>query len=133
MNISVNLFLLAATIFMEAENQSPTGKLAVGYVVMNRATSQKRTVTRVVLQPWQWSCWNTDSPTRKRLAEAVESEPRAWLESMAAAANAFFGIEPDPTNGADHYLNVKAVGKLPTWYNKNFVVARIGDHEFLKL
>lgn len=133
MNVPVNLFFLAATIYMEAENQSYLGKLAVGHVVLTTAIARKQTIARVVLTPWFISSWNTDAPTRRRLSEAVEMDPPAWEQSMKAAASVFYGIEPDPTGGATNYLNVAAVKKLPTWYDKSKVVKKIDDHEFLKL
>lgn len=136
MNTPVNLFFLAATVFMEAENQSYRGKLAVANVVITTAAQRRQTISRVVLTPWFMSCWNTDSPTRRRLTDAVETQPPAWNEAMKAAASAFYGIEPDPTHGATNYVNEKLLttnGKLPKWFDRNKVTVVIGDHTFLKL
>ena len=133
MNVPINLFFLAATIYMEAENQSYTGKIAVGHVVLTTAKARRQTIARVVLTPWFMSCWNTDAPTRRRLSEAVEIQPPAWTEALKAAASVYFGIEADPTGGATNYLNPAAVRKLPVWYDPAKIVARIGDHEFLRL
>lgn len=133
MNTPVNLFLLAASIYMEAENQPYAGKLGVGNVILTTAKTRKQTIARVVLTPFFISAWNTDSPTRRRLAEAVETHPPAWEESMKAAASVFYGIEDDPTHGATNYLNKRGLKKLPNWYDPTKIVATINDHEFLKL
>lgn len=138
MNHAVNLFFLAATIYMEAANQPYAGKLAVGWTIMNRAHQARKPVARVVLEPWQFSCWNTDAPTRRMLAalfDDVDDGDRvnqSWTECQRVAASVFYGIEADPTKGATHYLNPKVLTKLPSWYSSDKVTATVGDHEFLR-
>lgn len=123
-----------ATIYMEAAGEPAEGKLAVAYAILNRAAAERKTVSDVVLQPWHFSAWNTDSPTRLRLDTVDE---RAWAECAAAFAAAAVDRVPDPTRGATHYLNEDVTrkirgGTLPAWFDEAKVTARIGRHTFLK-
>ena len=131
------LLLLAATVFLEAEDQVDEGKLAVAYVVMNRAQKWNKTVQETILQPWQFSCWNLDYRTIAlgRLARVGPHADMAWK----AASSALWKLLPDPTHGSCHYLNPELTRRgrpnqdLPPWYEESKVVARIGSHEFLRL
>jgi N-acetylmuramoyl-L-alanine amidase len=127
---------LAMTVWMEAQGEPDEGKLAVAHVIMNRARKRKKTVGFVCLEKLQFSCWNSDSPVRLRLPD-IENEDPTWKACAEAAAGAVDGSKPDPTKGADHYLNEavvkKAAGKLPSWFQPDRVTARIGNHTFLKL
>jgi len=54
-----------------------------------------------------------------------------------AAASAYYGIEHDPTHGADHYLNEPLTrrlrgGTLPFWVTQLEKTVRIGQHTFYK-
>jgi len=128
------LVIGAMTVLMEAEGESYEGKLAVAYTIRNRVVGED--LIGVVLKPWQFSCWNTDSPTRRRVGQIVKEGGKAWQEAVKATEAAFFATEVDPSHGATHYLNVnqvlKAVGKLPSWYDGNKITAVIGRHTFLK-
>lgn len=122
------LFLLALTVYQEARGEPYQGKLAVAYVIVNRATPPK-TVSSVVFAPYQFSCWNTNSPTRQSVD--VKEDDNVWQDCYKAACAAVFRLVNDPTNGATFYLNPKGVTKMPEWYNKSKVKVVIGRHEFL--
>ena len=61
-----DLTLLAATVKMEAEGEPYAGKLAVAFVICNRARYHGRSLKDVIFDPYDFSCWNTASPTRGR-------------------------------------------------------------------
>jgi spore germination cell wall hydrolase CwlJ-like protein len=132
-----DLTLIAATVCMEAGNQSFTGKVAVAYVILNRdRLTDSEGVDDVVLAPWQFSAWNTDNRNRARLQDTMRNNPALWSECMKATAAALWEFVPDPTHGATMYLNpvvTKKIrgGTLPDWYDAAKVTAVIGDHEFL--
>jgi spore germination cell wall hydrolase CwlJ-like protein len=130
-NLGTEIWWMSATILQEAANQAFSGKLAVAFVIMHRAEDRAISPIEVVLQPFQFSCWNTDSPTKKMLPYAENSS--AWHDCFMAASAAYFNLLQDSSNGATHYLNPKAVKKLPSWYEKKKIVAIIDAHEFLKL
>lgn len=133
----------ALTVWQEASGEPYEGKLAVAYVIFRRAGSGS--VSDAVLKPWQFSAWNTDSPTRSRL-DSIDPGSRDWLECYRAAVSAAFGFEADPSKGANFYLNVEATrqirgGTLPKWaadpkdptqIDESKVTAKIGRHTFLK-
>jgi len=125
------IYWIALTVLQEAANQSFSGKLAVAYVIVHRAEKKGISCTAAVLEPFQFSCWNTDSPTRKMIPNAEYSS--VWFDCHQAASAAFYKLISDPSNGATHYLNPKALVKLPKWYERKKITAIIDDHEFLKL
>lgn len=111
-----DLSILAATVLQEAAAESFLGQLAVAYVVLNRCEARSLSVLDVALEPKQFSAWNTESPTRRRLDTATPAE---WRAAYKAAAAAYFDLREDPTRGAQHYLNPAAVlasgSPLPAW------------------
>lgn len=131
-----DLTWLTVTVYMEAGGEPWEGKLAVAHSILNRARARKESVTDVVFRPWQFSAWNTDSPTRMRL-DAID--PLAWASCYFAAAAAAGGFEPDPTFGATHYLNEAAAraarpGRaLPAWVDPAKRTVTIGRHSFYRL
>ena len=132
------LFLLTATVAMEAESESYKGKLAVAYVIVNRARPMSgvpfKSISDVVLDPYDFSAWNTKGG-RQLALDTIPS--RVWQDSEKAAASAYYGIEKDPTGGATHYLNVHLTrrlrgGTLPTWLLAMKRTTKIGLHTFYK-
>lgn len=121
---------LAMTVYMEAEGEPFDGKLAVAQVIRNRAKARNLSLADVVLQPMQFSCWNTDAPTRRKLDNP---HPAFWDECCRAALY----VGPDATQGATHYLNERVVlresGHLPSWFDPAKVTYRIGNHTFLRI
>lgn len=101
---------LALTIYFEARGEPDLGKLAVGHVVLNRASSPRypEHICAVVRQGGEWprfrcqfSWWcdgRSDEP----------DEVLAWKQSQAFARRIFWGLSDDPTAGA-------------LWYHANYV------------
>src|SRR5215471_9766039 len=120
----------ALTVAMEAAGESYEGKLGVAYVISNRARNDNKSLSDICLQPYQFSCWNTDSPTRTNL-DQIEEETMA--ECLKAVLDAWYELVDDPTNGADHYLNLAVCDPPPSWYDPDAVTATIGNHTFLQV
>lgn len=128
------LLLVDATVKMEAEDQPYRGKLGVAYVIMNRHRKWKKAISDVVLDPYDFSAWNTDSNVKMRIDEWTED---MWDQCFKAACSAFYELEKDPTNGADHYLNEALTikirgGDLPNWITQMDKMVVIGDHTFYR-
>ena len=129
------LFLLAATVAMEAEGESYRGKLAVAFVIMNRVILRNQSLTDVIFDPYDFSAWNTRDGRQSALDNIGFG---IWWEAEKAAAAAYYRIEPDLTLGADHYLNVELTKKirkdkrLPRWVSKMKQTVKIGKHTFYK-
>lgn len=131
----VQLYLVALTVSMEAGAEPYLGKLAVAWVIQNRRTKYSRSLLDVVMDPYDFSCWNTDSPTRANLDKLTDAQ---FAECLKAALAACFGMEGDPTGGAVFYMNVDVVKKqrggiLPDWWNIDGDFnseVKIGAHTF---
>ena len=137
MNRTDDLFLLTATVAMEAEGESYRGKLGVAYVIMNRVRRRVpfKSVSDVVLDPYDFSAWNTRGG-RQTALDTIDHF--SWGDSEKAAHSAYYEIEKDPTHGATHYLNVPLTrrirrdGSLPTWLLAMKRTTKIGLHTFYK-
>ena len=129
MTAEQEVYWLTCTVWMEAQGEPFEGQLAVAHVIMNRKGSGS--IIDTILRKLQFSAWNTDSAVRLRLDDAENDE--MWTPCYKASCAAYFDLLPDPTNGATHYLNPDKLPSLPSWYNKNLVVATFGGHEFLKI
>lgn len=132
-NLEKSLFWIAMTVKQEAEREPYEGKLAVAWVIKNRMVKRRQNAATVVLSRYQFSCWNSDSPTRMRLGRIPED---MWSDCYKAACGAYFNLSWDITKGATHYLNkelvIKLYGILPKWMNKMTETAKIGQHTFFK-
>jgi hypothetical protein len=119
----VNLIIATLTVAMEAGGEPRKGKLAVAWVLQNRVHAGI-SMTDVILKPWQFSAWNTDSPTRLNI-DQLDADLLA--ECMSCVLAATHRLEPDPTNGAYFYLNKQVVihanGALPDWWNIDGIAA----------
>jgi len=127
-----DLLWLAMTVYMEAEGETYLGKLAVAFVVMNRARKGRLSVSDVILRDRQFSAWNADSPTRLRLDLLTPTDP-VWRDCHKAACAAYYDLADDPSKGASHYLNPAVLPKLPSWWDESKVTATIGRHRFARL
>ena len=128
------LFLLTATVALEAEGESYRGKLGVAYVVLTRMGKHGDSISDIVFKPYAFSAWNSVAG-RQMAIDSISEE--MWRESEKDAASAFYGIEHDPTHGADHYLNEGLTrtmrgGSLPFWVLQLDKTVRIGQHTFYK-
>ena len=129
----VEMIIAALTVAMEAGGEPRKGKLGVAYT-LNTRVKAGRSMTDVILDPWDFSCWNTDSPTRMNL-DKIDDD--LWAECLSCVLAATHGLEPDPTNGAYFYMNKAVVmattGKLPGWWDSDAVAdseITIGNHSF---
>ena len=129
------LTLLAATVLGEAEGECRSGKLAVASVILERVRDPRwpGSVHGVCLQPWQFSCWNSNSPRiatmmapRKRTSAAV------WLDCFSAASSQFFNLQVSPVPGANHYCTTEVVERT-SWARGRPPSGVIGLHSFFRL
>ena len=125
-----DIYWLAVTVLQEAGGEPYEGKLGVAWSIINRCRTKSLRVPEIVLAPWQYSCFNTNSPTRRLV---VTRHQGTWNECMRAAEAAYKGLEPDPTHGSTHYLRPDVLPKLPSWYQPKLVRAALGKHRFLQV
>jgi spore germination cell wall hydrolase CwlJ-like protein len=113
---------IAKAIFHEARAESVEGKLAVGYVILNRTKVSEHfpdTPCAVIYQPGQFigirkeTMKNHDQYDKARsIAEEVVSSP-----------------DDDNTNGALYFHNVHV---HPSWSRGMIASVKIGNHMFYK-
>lgn len=97
----------------EARGESPKGKLAVLWVVKNRAAHSGQSVSAEILRRWQFSSFNENDPNRGKLLTAWKDDPVQWAVCEAISVLDSGGDCTDPTSGARHYYAHKVV--QPTW------------------
>lgn len=125
--MAFDIELAAATIFMEASGESPDGRRAVAWVIVNRLNSGKwgNTLASVCLWPFQFSGWNTSDPNRIRMAQTLDDD--AVMSDCEVAINVALAGGVDPTQGSMFY---KVVGTNANWTEGKIPVVTIGNHEF---
>lgn len=122
---------IAATVKQEAEAEPYIGKLGVAFSIVNRMKAHRQSASQVVFAPYQYSCWNTTSPTRRRLD--VDLHDQVWQDSYRAADEALAGTTTDPTQGCTSYLNPAVCTeqqKRNAGYRESLVRVRLGHHAF---
>jgi spore germination cell wall hydrolase CwlJ-like protein len=123
-----DLELMAATVYLEAEGETDEGKVAVAWCIRNRMDAGARRAREVILQPYQFSCWNSDY-SGQRKARLTAPDPPVYERCWRAAAGALWRLLPDPTGGARHYYNPALAS--PEWAEMATARIRIGHHIFL--
>lgn len=118
---------LAQAVHGESANQPLKGKLAVAYVIVNRAKDEEfpSDVCKVVNQKGQFHFLKSV----KRIDDKNPAVKAQMEEGIKAAWLAFHGLAPDPTNGALYFMNPKKT-KGAIWRTKYKRVASIFGHDF---
>lgn len=129
---SFDMDTLARTIYGEAEANNLADAAAVADVIWNRKKNGKQwpnTLAEVCLQPWQFSCWNTNDPNRNRILNAKGP----WFDNCVAIARKVVELEGfGVTNGATHYYATWI--KAPKWakgHTPCYRIAHKNGHEHL--
>jgi spore germination cell wall hydrolase CwlJ-like protein len=137
-----DIHLATLTLWGEARGEPREGKIAVAWVMRNRAEWQGKTwwgdslgAVCTYCRPgskWhQFSCWNEDGPNLERMKALSKSDP-AYQDLFHIVQQVMLGAYPDPTGGATHY---KVVGTKASWDKACDGVGGIilGHHIFFKL
>ena len=119
--------LLAMLGWGEARGEGALGILAVQWVAKNRADKRNRALKDVILQPWQFSCFNP-GPGQEKLVAAAHLEPESWGMSLGSAGLLLGGHTLDPTAGATHFYSVTI--QPPRWTKGWIELTQIGRHIF---
>lgn len=115
-----DLICITDAIYFEARGESNKGKIAVGYVVINRSKKRKMTICQTVHQPGQFS-------------KAIKSKPvlnkKKWKEINNLAYKIITNQIKDPTKGSTYFHTTEV---NPYWANEESLTAVIGNHVFYK-
>lgn len=139
--VDENLVYLAGFIKAEAGNQSSQGKVAVGYVILNRAGGASGNIKGVLTAPYQFSCYIPYHTVEKylqgyaQMTDAQRSQDACWK----AAEAVYYGTAENPIGDMRYYCNPKAcsVGEAAQWRriranNSEDGIRIIGDHVFCR-
>lgn len=119
--------IVIKTLMGEGLGEGLTGMTAIAETIRNRAAMKGITPAVVVMQPKQYSFWNDPA------------KAGAWIDKYGTgdayqmAGHAYeqaFNEGSQLTDGATHYLNPKAVKKMPDWAKTYEYKGRVGSHEF---
>ncbi len=139
--VDENLIYMAGFIKAEAGNQSDTGKIAVAYVILNRAGGASGNIKGVLTAPYQFSCYIPYHTVEKYLTEyaAMTQEQREADACYRAAAGAYYGTASNPIGEMKYYCNPKycSAGETAQWRkirakNTEDEIIVIGDHVFCR-
>lgn len=120
---------LSQAVHGEAGNQPMEGKIAVAYVIINRAKSDRfpsDNVCGVIRQKGQFDFL-------KHIHQIHEDKPeelKQMEDSIKASVIALNGDANDPTHGSLYFINPKTADR--SWLNNLKFITRIGDHAFYK-
>lgn len=116
---------LSEALVFEARSESVEGQIAVASVILNRVEHPKRwsnTITGVIEDRHQFSYLSD-------MAYQQTPSKEDWTKAYIVAFKVMNGIWQRNTK-ADHYLNPKAVSRMPSWTRKYQRVAVIDNHHF---
>ena len=122
---AASLNCLAETVYYEAGNQPTKGKVAVAFVILNRAKKNNSTICDVVEQPGQFH-WVTLAALRVK-----SKNQQQWEECQRLAKDILDHPKnyEDPTNGARAFRRPVDAPFPATWRE----AATIGGHIFYLL
>lgn len=124
--------VLARTIYGEARGEPWAGKLAVGWVIKNRAAKQGwwgDTIARVCQKKAQFTCWTAGDPNYAKINNANLDDP-VFRECFQAALTVVRDGEVDPTKGGTHYYADSI--PAPAWAAELTPTVEIGHHKFFR-
>lgn len=130
------IICLALNVFHEARGESYEGQKAVAQVTFNRASHRPEKVCEVVFAPKQFSWANglTLAPKKKRQEIYWRYMPdfasEEWRLAKKVSKEVIAGHGHSAVAQATFYYNPQKC--KPQWKSKMVVVARIGNHIFLR-
>lgn len=127
-----HFILLTLCIWREARGEDLAAKRAVAWCIRNRVTDPGwwgRSWADVVLKPYQFSSFNQGDPNATKFPGPDDA---AWLNSITAAHDAFYGKGDDPTKGATHYYDDSIAKNPPAWASKMVPTLKVGKLNFYK-
>ena len=122
--------VLARTVYGEARGENDLGKLAVAWVVINRAKLYRKGVAEAALLSVHFSAWNNNranDANQLAMMLATPDDPH-YARCLIAALQAYHRLKADPTEGATHY---HTHGVSPSWA-KDKPYTSVGGHRFYK-
>ena len=139
--VDEKLLYLAGFLKAEAGNQEYIGKVAVGYVILNRSGGASGDIIGALTAPYQFSCYIPFHTVEQYLFEytKMSEEERERDACWQAAEDVYYGREQNPIGDRKYYCNpiYCSVGEEEQWRrirekNTEDEIMVIGDHVFCK-
>lgn len=131
---------MLATVYGEARGEPVEGQIGVGWVIQNR-TGSGRTLSQVVLAPFQFSCWQDTGANGDAVYAFAEEllTKTTWTTDIQAkkqlnwvTTGILLAELADNTHGATHYLEASLyAANPPAWAVGKPILATLGHHVFL--
>jgi Cell Wall Hydrolase len=129
--------LLATCAWKEARGEGAHGCRAVMHDIANRAKAWNQTIAHVILGPNQFTSMSVPSDPEFNLLPP-DNDP-IYQACLVEAAGVMDGSDPDETNGALYYANLKNIDQNG-WFARHIVndaqrhpvLAIIGSQTFFK-
>lgn len=124
---------LAVMIYGEAGVDTFYGKAGVAWTAMNRFLNYPySSLCQVIMEEEQFKAMKKPL---YRLAVINQTAPkgalkRNWEESVRIAELVYEDIIPDPTKGAEYFVNPKRLREYPSWLRKLRKTVSIDSHNF---
>lgn len=132
MTAEATIDTLARTILGEARGEPWLGKVAVAWVIRNRADHPGwwgSDIVSVCRHSGQFDCWRESDPNYPIIL-AANLDQRDFQACYAAACAVVSGAVEDPAHGATHYYNPAVV--TPPWASVFVETAVIEHHRFMR-
>lgn len=143
--VETALLCLALNVYFESKSEPIQGQRAVAQVTMNRADNDKNKVCSVVTQPGQFS-WlkQFKGPAKERMVKmerfhktlvtkGTVAQRKLWYGALEVAREALSGEMENIVSNAEYFYNPRiATLNNYRWIKAKIVVARIGNHVFLR-
>jgi spore germination cell wall hydrolase CwlJ-like protein len=129
---------IALTIYGEARGESWEGKLAVGFVIMNRSRLWKKSIKEIVYAPNQFSCYLSNDPNYPLLRKIAETRDFMLTldhETIDAATSVYMSPTESTVDDATFY---RVKGTKNKWFDNAVKIGTlvylkcIKTHEFFK-
>lgn len=128
--------LVAKTVICECGANEPLGcYAAVAHTIVIRALERNLTHEQVVLEPYQYSCWNSDIPAS---LEWLRDNPQKALPVgyyrtiRDIVKGVLYGEAESQFPGADHYYSACLIGQ-PFWVAQATFLGQVGCHKFYRM
>ena len=124
---------LAVMIYGEAGIDTFYGKAGVAWTAMNRFLKYPySSLCQVVLKEEQFKAMKKSVYRQAVVYQTAPkgANPRNWEESVRVAELVYEDIIPDPTKGAQYFVNPKKLEGYPDWLRKLKKTVSIDSHNF---
>jgi len=130
------LDLVVRTVACECGPNEPLGCYsAVAYTIRIRAEERSLAYEQVVLEPYQYSCWNTHIPASlKQLRDdPQEVLPLGYYQIIKGIVMSVLSGEAQTQfEGANHYYS-RCLVREPFWVSQATYLGEVGCHRFYRI